>query len=295
MKRTNVKKLLSVCLILVCLLSCGPVAFAGKPSEQDLRDMQSGIEYPKANEYLEHYIYATINAPKGHSVYCYGSADRAGSQYTVLHGENVTIIAQRKNMSCIIIPSQNRARWVKTEYLKYDEQESSSVNSSISSGPSSTGTAKVCDAILVSSFIELLNDQEDSCEKSGFNRAFFAITALTDAYLQDQLTEDQYTVYLNNLDDAFFAFTEYGSVATFEIVAFNDDLSSTIFISYMTGTDMLTLTVNHSQNTREAVRRLFKNLDWEYWELDDDEVSDAFDSFIEVMASVADGITDSIK
>ena len=39
------------------------------PSEKDLKEIKSGIEYPKADEYLQDYVYATVKAPKGHSVY----------------------------------------------------------------------------------------------------------------------------------------------------------------------------------------------------------------------------------
>lgn len=90
------------------------------PCEADLEEIGSGIEYPKKNEYWKDYVYAVVDAPKEHSVYCYGSADRNGSKYTVLHGEEVVILASRGDMDCIIIPSQGKARWIRDVNLIYD-------------------------------------------------------------------------------------------------------------------------------------------------------------------------------
>ena len=91
----------------------------GAPSSADLKEIGSQIEYPKSKEYWSSYVIGTVYAPKGHSVYCYGSADRKGSQYTVLDGETVVILASRGDMLCVIIPSQERARWIRDEYVLY--------------------------------------------------------------------------------------------------------------------------------------------------------------------------------
>ncbi len=91
----------------------------GSPSSADLEEIGSQIEYPESREYWGSYVIGTVYAPKGHSVYCYGSADRKGSQYTVLDGETVVILASRRDMLCVIIPSLERARWIKDEYVLY--------------------------------------------------------------------------------------------------------------------------------------------------------------------------------
>ena len=87
------------------------------PSEKDLKEIKSGIEYPKADEYLQDYVYATVKAPKGHSVLGFGSADHQGSSYTVLDGEVVKVLAERKGYSCCIVLSQSKGRWINSEYL----------------------------------------------------------------------------------------------------------------------------------------------------------------------------------
>ena len=114
------KKTLAMLCVLVMMLTLLPAASAaGAPSAADLKAIGSQIEYPKSSEYLSSYVYATVAAPGGHSVYCYGSADRKGSRYTVNDHEAVTVLAYRKDMACIIIDSQRRARWIKDEYLDY--------------------------------------------------------------------------------------------------------------------------------------------------------------------------------
>ena len=87
------------------------------PGDADLEEIGSGIEYPKKNDYWDEYSYGTVHAPKGHSVYCYGSADRLGSSYTVPDGEKVVVLASRGEMLCVMIPSQNKARWIKDIYV----------------------------------------------------------------------------------------------------------------------------------------------------------------------------------
>ena len=59
------------------------LAADGAPDEEDLRAINSGIEYPHIDEYFPEYHYAVVRAPGGHSVYGYGSADHQGSSFTV--------------------------------------------------------------------------------------------------------------------------------------------------------------------------------------------------------------------
>ena len=114
----RMKNAFAILCILIMMLTMMPTTFAAYgPSSADLKEIGSQIEYPKDKEYLDDYAYGTIVAPKGHSVYCYGSADRKGSQYTVLDGEEVVVLAKRKDMLCVIIPSQRRGRWVREEYV----------------------------------------------------------------------------------------------------------------------------------------------------------------------------------
>ena len=87
------------------------------PSEADLRAINSGIEYPKADEYFDHYVYAVVRAPHGHSVLGFGTAKHDGTSHTVLDGEEVKILAERNGYSCCIVISQQKARWINTEYL----------------------------------------------------------------------------------------------------------------------------------------------------------------------------------
>ncbi len=112
------KKTLAILCVLLMLLTMFPAAFAAYgPSSADLKEIGSQIEYPKDNEYLSDYAYGTIVAPKGHSVYCYGSADQKGSQYTVSDGEEVVVLASRGEMLCVLIPSLSRGRWVREQYV----------------------------------------------------------------------------------------------------------------------------------------------------------------------------------
>lgn len=104
---------------LLILFALCPAAFASYgPCEADLIAIGSGIEYPRETEYLDDYYYGVVQAPGGHSVYCYGSADMLGSKYTVADGEEVEILARRGQMLCVIIPSQNKARWIREENVK---------------------------------------------------------------------------------------------------------------------------------------------------------------------------------
>ena len=92
--------------ISVCCLA------TGSPGPSDLAEIESSIEYPSTKEYLDDYVYAVVEAPGGHSVYAYGSADRQGAVYTVMNGEKVKILAERGECSCVIVLSQKKARWI---------------------------------------------------------------------------------------------------------------------------------------------------------------------------------------
>ena len=109
------RKTVTIICVLALMLTMFPVAYAASgPSKADLEAIKSGIEYPKTKEYWDDYGYGTVNAPKGHSVYCYGSADMNGSKYTVKHGAEVTVLASRGQMLCVIIPSLKKARWIRS-------------------------------------------------------------------------------------------------------------------------------------------------------------------------------------
>lgn len=92
-----------------------------KPSAGDLDAIKSGIEYPRDEEYFDWYQYATVSAPSGHSVYGFGSADHAGTAHTVLNGERVLVLAERKGYACVIVLSQNKGRWINMEHLVFDQ------------------------------------------------------------------------------------------------------------------------------------------------------------------------------
>ena len=94
------------------------------PGDADLEEIGSEIEYPKKNDYRDEYSYGTVRAPKGHSVYCYGSADRLGSSYIIPDGEEVVVLASRGEMLCVMIPSQNKARWIKDIYVVLEPAKS---------------------------------------------------------------------------------------------------------------------------------------------------------------------------
>ena len=114
------RSILAILLVLILLAGLFPNAFAAekKPGPEDLQKIGSQIEYPRESEYLEEYRYATVTAPGGHSVLGFGSADHQGSSYTVLNGEMVKVLAERNGYACCIVMSQEKARWINTEYLE---------------------------------------------------------------------------------------------------------------------------------------------------------------------------------
>lgn len=99
-----------------------PEATRNAPSEQDLKDIGSGIEYPREEEYYPEYRYATVKAPGGYSVYGFGSADRMGSKTDVRNGERVKMLAERNGVACCIVLSQNKARWINCDYLEIENE-----------------------------------------------------------------------------------------------------------------------------------------------------------------------------
>ena len=119
------KKWICIFLTLVILGSLMPGAFAvSGPGSEDLKAIESKIEYPKVKEYLDEYEIAKVKAPKGYSVLGYGSADRAGSSYEVMDGDWVLVLAKRGGMSCCIVLSQNKGRWINSDYLQAPGEKS---------------------------------------------------------------------------------------------------------------------------------------------------------------------------
>lgn len=159
--RLLLNKSFAILCALIMMLTMIPSVFAAYgPSSADLKEIGSQIEYPKDREYLDDYAYGTIIAPKGHSVYCYGSADRKGSQYTVLDGEEVVVLAKRKDMFCVIIPSQRRGRWVREEYVDiYSGSTGTSPSSSNTFRGSKYGPGET-DLKAISSGIEYPKEKE---------------------------------------------------------------------------------------------------------------------------------------
>ena len=88
-----------------------------RPCAEDIGRTGCTIEYPKDDEYYDHYEYAIVDAPKGHSILGFATADHSGNGSTVLDGERVTILAERNGWACVIIRSTNKARWVNMEHL----------------------------------------------------------------------------------------------------------------------------------------------------------------------------------
>ncbi len=93
------------------------------PSKQDLDELKTNIIYPNEDCYLDHYRYATVAAPQGHSVNSYIGPDRSGNVVYVKNGEKVTVLAEQKGFSCVIIESTQDARWVTSDYLEPIESE----------------------------------------------------------------------------------------------------------------------------------------------------------------------------
>ena len=103
--------------------ACTKRAQEKTPSKQDLDELETNIVYPEEDCYLDHYRYATVAAPQGHSVNSYIGPDRSGNVVYVKNGEKVTVLAEQKGFSCVIIESTQDARWVTSDYLKPIESE----------------------------------------------------------------------------------------------------------------------------------------------------------------------------
>jgi hypothetical protein len=92
-----------------------------RPSSDDINQTGNNIEYPRDSEYYDSYQYAVVVAPKGYGIYGYTTADHSGRSTTVLHGETVTMLAERNGWVCVIVQSTNTARWVNKEHLEIVE------------------------------------------------------------------------------------------------------------------------------------------------------------------------------
>ena len=118
MKMKTAYRIISVAMVLLLLICLIPAVYSeGRPGAHDLQEISSQIEYPREEEYFKEYRYAEVRAPGGHSVFGFGSADHLGSSYTVLNGEKVKILAERKGYSCCIVLSQSKGRWINSNYL----------------------------------------------------------------------------------------------------------------------------------------------------------------------------------
>lgn len=87
------------------------------PSADDLKAYTGQIAFPDKTDYLDEYLEATVVAPKGHSVLGFGSSKPSGTGTTVLDGEEVVVLAEHHGYSCVIIKSQDKARWINSDYL----------------------------------------------------------------------------------------------------------------------------------------------------------------------------------
>ena len=106
-------------VVLSLLLLFSPLKAAAEEvkGREYLDRINSGVEYPNSSEFLEDFMFATVKAPSGHSVLGFGSADHAGKSYTVLNGEQVLILAERRDYDCVIVLSEKKGRWINADYL----------------------------------------------------------------------------------------------------------------------------------------------------------------------------------
>ena len=92
------------------------------PSAEDIKNHDDKFQFPAEEAYLETFREAVVKAPQGYSVYCYHGARRDGAYDQILDGERVTVLAESGGLSCVIVQSDNRAVWVGTEHLIYDDE-----------------------------------------------------------------------------------------------------------------------------------------------------------------------------
>ena len=90
------------------------------PCKETVDEYGPGLHYPEKSEYLDEYKIMYIDAPKGHSIYCYSAHGSTKTNLgTILQDEPVIVIANNLNnvFSCVINPETKEAVWVNTNYL----------------------------------------------------------------------------------------------------------------------------------------------------------------------------------
>ena len=90
------------------------------PCKETVDEYGPGLHYPEKSEYLDEYKIMYIDAPKGHSIYCYSAHGSTKKNLgTILQNEPVIVIANNLNngFSCVINPETKEAVWVNTNYL----------------------------------------------------------------------------------------------------------------------------------------------------------------------------------
>lgn len=90
------------------------------PSKEVVDEYGPGLHYPDKSEYLDEYQIMYIDAPKGHSIYCYSAHGSTKKNLgTILQDEPVIVFANNLNngFSCVINPETKEAVWVNTNYL----------------------------------------------------------------------------------------------------------------------------------------------------------------------------------
>lgn len=90
------------------------------PCKETVDEYGPGLHYPEKSEYLDEYKIMYIDAPRGHSIYCYSAHGSTKKNLgTILQDEPVIVIANNLNngFSCVINPETKEAVWVNTNYL----------------------------------------------------------------------------------------------------------------------------------------------------------------------------------
>lgn len=90
------------------------------PCKETVDEYGPGLHYPEKSEYLDEYEIMYIDAPKGHSIFCYSAHGSTKTNLgTILQDEPVIVIANNLNngFSCVINPETKEAVWVNTNYL----------------------------------------------------------------------------------------------------------------------------------------------------------------------------------
>ena len=90
------------------------------PCKETVDEYGPGLHYPEKSEYLDEYGIMYIDAPKGHSIFCYSAHGSTKTNLgTILQDEPVIVIANNLNngFSCVINPETKEAVWVNTNYL----------------------------------------------------------------------------------------------------------------------------------------------------------------------------------